>query len=251
MNIIAIDSATGRFSVALAVCAGKEKSNEAETWLFEADAGMRHSQLAIEGMQVLIQKAGLEPKNLDGVVCCGGPGSFTGLRIGFSAAKGLALSLGIPFAPIPTLDCMTYPLSQWPGIAVPVIDAKKKAFFCCLYRQGQKISCDMDTGPQEIAATLAKNLLPAYNEQILLFGPDAQMLHGQLMQLQGGEAQAVKAAVVCAENMHWGNAESLVKIALETDIFAGGDTGTNLFCGPQYIRKSDAEINLEGDARYL
>ena len=245
MNIIGIDSATARFSVALAVCAGKEKSNEAETWLFEADAGMRHSQLAIEGMQVLMQKAGLEPENLDGVVCCGGPGSFTGLRIGFSAAKGLALSLGIPFAPIPTLDCMAYPLSRWPGIAVPVIDAKKKAFFCCLYRQGQKISCDMDADPQEIAAAIAKNLLPpAYNEQILLFGPDAQMLYGQLTQLQGEEAQAVKAAAVCTENMPWGNAGALVKIALETDVFAGDDTDKNLLSGPQYIRKSDAEINL-------
>ena len=101
MNLLAIDTATEQFSVALA--AGTDTAAPA-SWLFEADAGLRHSELVMDIVDMLMDKAALKPPDLSGVVCMGGPGSFTGLRIGFAIAKGLALSLSIPFAAIPTLD---------------------------------------------------------------------------------------------------------------------------------------------------
>jgi len=246
MNLLAIDTATDRFSVALAA----ERQGRRDTWLFEADAGMRHSELVMDGVDILMQKAALRPSDIDGVVCMGGPGSFTGLRIGFSLAKGLALSLGIPFIPIPTLDCLAWPFSSWPGIVVPVLDAKKKAFFCALYRKGERICQDMDATPSEIAIVLAENLsLQPKPEQALFFGPGAEMLHRELMLLEEDDSNAgnIKAALVYGKGIHWGNAETLLEVALETRAFdkvGNAEIGDKLFAGPEYIRKSDAELNL-------
>jgi len=249
MNLLAIDTATEKFSVALAAM----RNGCRDTWLFEADAGMRHSELVMDGADILMQKAALRPSDIEGVVCMGGPGSFTGLRIGFSLAKGLALSLGIPFAPIPTLDCLAWPLFSWPGIAVPVLDAKKKAFFCALYRNGGRICQDMDATPDEIAIVLAESLSSRPKtgilEQALLFGPGAEMLHRELMLLQKNDSNTagIKAALIYGKSVRWGNAETLLEVALETRAFDKSDNaeiGDNLFAGPEYIRKSDAELNM-------
>ena len=250
MNLIAIDTATEKFSVALAV----EQLNCVDTWLFEADVGMRHSELVMDGIDALVQKAALAPSDIDGVVCMGGPGSFTGLRIGFSLAKGFALSLGIPFAPIPTLDCLAWPFSSWPGIAVPVLDAKKRAFFCALYHEGRRLNSDMDATPSEIAFALASNFSSHVRvrewerEQALLFGPGAEKLFGELMLLfeDNPSFADIQLIIRYGKGIRWGNAETLLEIARTTGIFTvdGDESNSNLFAGPEYIRKSDAEINL-------
>ena len=228
MNLLAIDAATEQFSVALAAA-----DAVSSTWLFEADAGLRHSELLMDCIDTLVTMAALKPQDLSGVVCTGGPGSFTGLRIGFSVAKGLALSLGIPFAAIPTLDCMARPLRSWPGIIMPVLDAKKKAFFCALYRGGEKLCPDMDAEPTQIAQTIASA------GGAMLFGPGAQMLYDAL-QTTGCDI----ADTTLGKDLRWGNAETLLHIAAETDIFAQGNI--DYTSGPEYIRKSDAEIQGSG-----
>ena len=231
MNVLAIDTATDHFSVALA--AGHN------TWLFEADAGLRHSELIMDSIDMLFKTAALKPEELNGVVCMGGPGSFTGLRIGYSTAKGLALSLGIPFAPIPTLDCLARPFSSLPGIFVPVLDAKRKAFFCALYREGNRLCPDMDEGPVEIVRTIAAELSPQAGnapEQALLFGPGAELLYDRIAQLQLND---LAIASIKLGKLRWGNAATMLEMAREKDIFANSNEYN--FAGPEYIRKSDAE----------
>ena len=222
MNLLAIDTATDRLSTAL--------SAGSDTWLFEADAGLRHSELIMDSIDMLLQKAGLKPGDLSGIVCMGGPGSFTGLRIGFAVAKGLALSLNIPFTAIPTLDCMAWPFSAWPGIVVPVIDAKKSAFFCSMYRSGTALTPGMDVGPAEIARILAA--VPAPNHALLI-GPGAPLLFEQLSGTEGIEL---------GKDLRWGNAGTLLRITQKTGM---AQTAADYSRGPVYIRKSDAEINLE------
>ncbi|GHV95318.1 hypothetical protein AGMMS50293_16380 [Spirochaetia bacterium] len=225
MNILAIDTAVSVLSVALS--AGDD------VWCFEADAGLRHSELAMDSVDLLFKKAGLEPGELSGVLCMGGPGSFTGLRIGFSLAKGMALALGIPFVPIPSLDCMAHPFSCRPGLVIPVIDAKKSAFFCALYSGGRQLCPGMDAGPALIAQTITGALesLPG-EKQVLLTGPDAEKLYPLLPE---GLASLAGGALK-------GYARTLLDIAKKCKIFDNCDT--DWFSGPEYIRKSDAELNL-------
>jgi tRNA threonylcarbamoyladenosine biosynthesis protein TsaB len=233
MNLLAVDTATEKLSIALAA--------NNDTWLFEADAGLRHSELAMETIDMLFKQAALKPEDLSGIVCMGGPGSFTGLRIGFSLAKGLALALGCPFAAIPTLDCMARPLASLKGLVIPVLDAKKSSFFCALYRDGAKICADMDASPAEIAAVISRAAAEAASagqeKQALLFGPGAQMLHGKLTQPPQSPLTGIN--ILVGKGLRWGNAQTLLEIALETDIFA--NNATDFSTGPEYIRKSDAE----------
>ena len=225
MNLLAVDTATEKLSIALL-------ANE-DIWLFEADAGLRHSELVMETVDMLFKKAALKPEDLSGIVCMGGPGSFTGLRIGFSLAKGLALALGCGFAAIPTLDCMAKPLSSLKGLVMPVLDAKKSSFFCALYKDGVKICADMDAGPAEIASVIASQ----ETKQVLLFGPGADMLHGKLTQLPQNPSAPLSATdIVLGKGLRWGNAQTLLEIARETDIFA--NSVTDFSAGPEYIRKS-------------
>ncbi|MDR3139681.1 MAG: tRNA (adenosine(37)-N6)-threonylcarbamoyltransferase complex dimerization subunit type 1 TsaB, partial [Treponema sp.] len=172
MNILALDTATGIFSIALSSGEG--------IYFIEIDAGQKHSEILMDGIQGLMERAFLAPGDLDGVVCMEGPGSFTGLRIGFAAAKGLALALGIPMGAVPTLDCMAAPLSFWPGIVMPVIDAKKNSFFTAFYRGEDRISDFLDMDAPAIAAKTREFDGKARDIPLLLTGPDADMLKEKL-----------------------------------------------------------------------
>jgi tRNA threonylcarbamoyladenosine biosynthesis protein TsaB len=238
MNLLAIDTAASVFSGAL--------HTEKYTWYFEADAGMRHSELVMDCVDMLMRKAGLTPGDLSALACMGGPGSFTGLRIGFSLAKGLALSLGLPFVPVPTLDCMAYPFAMWPGLVVPVIDAKKNAFFCALYRDGGRIGEVLDAGPAEIAAAVRA---AGYDGEtgVLLTGPDAETLRERLQACPDG---GLPPGTLRLPPVYGGYGRALLELARKElsrrDIAKDAPIVHNdtvyYFSGPEYIRKSDAEL---------
>jgi tRNA threonylcarbamoyladenosine biosynthesis protein TsaB len=238
MNILAIDTAVSVLSLALETGKG--------FWAFEADIGLHHSELLFEGIDFLIKTAGLAPAELEAVACMKGPGSFTGLRIGFAAAKGLALSLGIPLAPVPTLDCMARPFSVWPGITLPLIDAKKNCFFTALYRGGERISGYMDAEAPRIAEMAIQALSAAPpGERVLLTGPDAGLFKQKLdkiPEIPAGSGVFCGPRDAASRNPEFrkGYAGDLLEIAKNLDIF-NNDQGT-VFCGPEYIRKSDAEL---------
>ena len=224
MNLLAVDTTTEKLSIALAT--GKD------TWLFEAEAGLRHSELVMETIDILFKKAALTPEDLSGIVCMRGPGSFTGLRIGFSLAKGLALALGCPIAAIPTLDCMAKPLFSLKGLIMPVLDAKQSAFFCALYRDGKKLCADMDAAPETIASVISEAIASQEAKQVLLFGPASGLLYAKLSQLSPNPLSGID--ILAGKGLRWGNAQTLLEIAQETDVFANPDFSA----GPEYIRKS-------------
>jgi tRNA threonylcarbamoyladenosine biosynthesis protein TsaB len=231
MNILALDTACPVFSAALATDTGN--------WYFEADAGMRHSELLMELIDTLFKYAGLDPPALDFTVCMKGPGSFTGLRIGYAAAKGLALALSIPFAAVSTLDCIAFPHSAWPGIVVPVIDAKKTCFFSAFYRYGERISPYMDEKAEKIAEIFnelsEKETQKQENtENVLLTGPGAEIALAVLSKL------LPEIKLFTDPNGKKGRAYELLTIAKTRDLF--NNDSIDIFSGPDYLRKSDAEF---------
>jgi tRNA threonylcarbamoyladenosine biosynthesis protein TsaB len=79
----------------------------------------------LEDADELLREAGVEPSELGAVVVGTGPGSFTGLRMGLAAARGLALALDVPVAGVSTLDALA---AGAPG-ALPVVDAGRREVF--------------------------------------------------------------------------------------------------------------------------
>lgn len=113
MLTLAFDTATNVATTAL-VRDGDvlgERSSRAAAVLADADQ--------------LLRDAGLRPDALDRLVVGTGPGSFTGVRIGLAAARGVALALDLPVAGVSTLDALA---AGAPG-AVPVIDARRREVF--------------------------------------------------------------------------------------------------------------------------
>ena len=70
-----------------------------------------HSEKLFEIIQFLFKTANLDHDEISSIAVSGGPGSFTGLRIGMSAAKGIAAGIGIPIIMVPTFEALAYQLS--------------------------------------------------------------------------------------------------------------------------------------------
>ena len=226
MNILALDTATGVFSAALLT--------ETGTWYTEINAGSRHSELLMECIDGLFKLASLAPADLKLVTCMKGPGSFTGLRIGFSTAKGLSMAQGIPLVSVPTLDCMAHSLSIWPGIIIPLIDAKKGCFFSALYRGSLRLTNYFDLPPENITDEAEKTKLFA-DEPIILTGPGADLFFSRLPPHSPFEH------VVVSPESKRGKAWELLEIAKSAKIEDMGEIDS----GPIYLRKSDAELNRQ------
>jgi tRNA threonylcarbamoyladenosine biosynthesis protein TsaB len=224
MNLLAIDSS--HFILSAAVSTGDEIYCE------ETKADMKHSELVMELIDSQMKKARLLPDDLDGVLCMGGPGSFTGLRIGYSIAKGLALSLSIPFASVPTLDCMAFPCRGRPLI-LAAMEAGKNTFYYALYRgdkpEPQTLLCE-DAQASRIALAMER-----YSEKIILTGTGAASLYGLFSE------ETKKNVELDFQNR--GYSRELIAVAKMRKIMDNDNTAF-LYSGPEYIKKTDAELNL-------
>ncbi|GMO46856.1 MAG: hypothetical protein Ta2B_28620 [Termitinemataceae bacterium] len=178
-SILAIDCATEILSIGLSTSCADEKNlhasvaGEPQKYFFEADAGQRHSELLIDATANLINIAGIKKSDIDIFACMEGPGSFTGLRIGFSAVKGFALALGKKIVPVPTLDCIALPFNGFNGLVIPAIDAKQKHFFASLFYKGERLCAYLDISAQNLSELIIEHNV---NNTVILCGNGACLL---------------------------------------------------------------------------
>lgn len=170
--IVSIETSTRVCSVAL-------HKDEAllgfQTYLLEKS----HSHLLPTVINELLAHCDVSLEQLDALAVSSGPGSYTGLRIGVSTAKGLAFGLDKPIISVPTLDAMAEavkPYIQHGAYLCPMIDARRMEVYCQLIHQGEVL---WSTQPLVVMA----DAFAKFTEQpIYLFGDGASKTREVLSQ---------------------------------------------------------------------
>jgi len=129
-----------------------------------------HAATILPSIEKALRDAGVGAREVELIAVAGGPGSFTGLRIGISSAKGLSLSLGIPMVLVPTLDIYGEAWKELSGTVVPVIDARKHRLYCARYHRGSLIGEWLDIDADGLLAKLRDE------EETHFVGPDAELM---------------------------------------------------------------------------
>ncbi len=130
--ILSIETATKNCSVALSL--------NGETILCKeiAEAGYSHAEKLHVFIEGILKEAKIDFKNLSAIAVSQGPGSYTGLRIGVSAAKGLCYSLNIPLIAIDTLQSLAQKLAIQEGLIVSMLDARRMECFTAIFNSNHE-----------------------------------------------------------------------------------------------------------------
>jgi tRNA threonylcarbamoyladenosine biosynthesis protein TsaB len=138
-----------------------------------SESQKEHASFLQAAIQQLIKATGRHLKEIDAIAVTAGPGSYTGLRVGFASAKGLCYALKKPFIAIGTLELLTVSALQlYPPAAnenilfCPMIDARRMEVFTAIYEQNLNLymqPCAMILDEFSFDKELAKN-------KILFFG---------------------------------------------------------------------------------
>lgn len=125
--ILSIETATKNCSVALSLNGVTVLCKEI------AESGYSHAEKLHVFIDEILKEIQLDFSDLKAIAVSQGPGSYTGLRIGVSAAKGLCYSLNIPLIAIDTLQTLAMQLKVDSGVVVPMIDARRMECYTAVF----------------------------------------------------------------------------------------------------------------------
>ena len=125
--ILNIETATKNCSVTLA------KNGVTISYREIAEEGYSHAEKLHVFIEEIISESEITFQDLNAIAVSQGPGSYTGLRIGVSAAKGLCYALNIPLIAIDTLQSLAAQIEATDGIIIPMIDARRMEVFSASY----------------------------------------------------------------------------------------------------------------------
>lgn len=129
--ILCIESATTNCSVAIA------KDGLIISLVENATENYSHAEQLHNYIEKALQQASLDKTDLNAIAVSKGPGSYTGLRIGVSAAKGMCFGLDIPLLAIPTLASLAQQVKE-ATLVIPLLDARRMEVYAAVYDQNKK-----------------------------------------------------------------------------------------------------------------
>jgi tRNA threonylcarbamoyladenosine biosynthesis protein TsaB len=191
-----------------------------------------HSTRLVPAIQALLKEARLDLGEIDGIAVSLGPGSFTGLRVGLSAVKGLALATERPVVGVPTLDALAANLPFTPYLICPLVDARKGEVYTALYKDGQGGQVEQLT-PYQVLSPL--DLLEKIPLQETVFLGDGVEAYGELIEERLGAK-----ALFAPPHLRFLRGSTVAEIGLTRFKKGKKDDITSLV--PIYVRPSDAEI---------
>lgn len=228
MRILALDTSTRTCSVAVLA-----DGRVADVSLTSSRTHSHHLMQMVDQALVL---AGFRVKELDALAVTRGPGTFTGLRIGISAAKAMALAAGKPLFGISGLEALATQAAVTQRLICTMVDARRSEVYCACYRAdaaGLRRVADERVCPPE-------KMIEAIDEPCLFVGNGAELYRHVVLEMRG------KDGIIAPPVQNDIRASTLARMAAERLCKGQGTENAGLV--PQYLRKSDAELKL-GKAR--
>ena len=195
------------------------------------NSGLTHSATLMPMVSDLLKNTGLALQDMDVIAVAAGPGSFTGVRIGVAAAKGLAWPEDKPCAPCSTLESMAWQCAHVGGEICAAMDARRNQVYCARFRaEGgalTRLTEDRAMGLDELAAEVRAAAAPQ-----TLVGDGAHLVRAAL------EGQGLPCALMPPHLLYqtaWGVARCALELA------RGGKLISAAAMAPSYHRLSQAE----------
>ncbi len=228
MRVLAVETATPLGSVSLV---------DEDGVILERESGAvsAHSTWLLPAIRDLLATARLSLEEVTGFAVSAGPGSFTGLRIGMSTVKGLALATGKPMVAVPTLDALAEMIPFCRHLVCPILDARKKEVYAALYRHlprgGVRRQDDyLVLAPRDLACMIT--------ERVLFLGTGVDLYRDLMMELLG------KKVLFASAHFRHPRASAVGRLGLRR--LARGQADDLDRLEPLYVRPSQAELIRKG-----
>lgn len=233
MKILALDSSGMVASVAIV---------EDDILLAEYTVNYKktHSQTLLPMLSEAAKMIELDLNTVDAIAVAGGPGSFTGLRIGSATAKGLGLALEKPLVHIPTVDALAYNLYGTDKYICPMMDARRNQVYTGIYRfERETLKIVEAQTPLAVEELVRK--LNALGEEVIFLG-DGVLVYREML-------AALMEVPYCFAPAHMNRQRAASVAALAVQYVKAGKTETAAEHAPEYLRLSQAEREREKAAR--
>jgi len=196
--------------------------------------GHQHADAILLMVDQMLWRHGIGPQDLALVAAGLGPGGFTGVRVGLATALGLAYGVGAPVWPVPSLEALAQHAAGRPELIVPLFDARRGEVYAAAYRVDAYGACETILAPRvatcDSSLSAVRKAADAMGAPPLFFGSGA---------LTYGVASSVP------PDWHRGAARHVAALGALAWDAAGRDAEAAPAVDPTYLRKSDAEIDLE------
>lgn len=202
---------------------------------YTANFKKTHSQTLLPMIDQMVSLLGIELSTVDAIAVSGGPGSFTGLRIGSATAKGLGLALDKPLIHVPTLDAMAYNLYGAGALICPIMDARRNQVYTGIYRFEESFEIVRAQDAVDMGDLI--QILEEMGQPVIFLGDGVPVCRKQIE-----ETMTVSYRFAPA---HVNRQRAAAVAALGAVYFAEGRTETAMEHGPDYLRKSQAERERE------
>ena len=197
-----------------------------------------HSQTLLPMLDEVAKMIELDLNSIDAIAVSGGPGSFTGLRIGSATAKGLGLALGKPLIHIPTVDALAYNLAGNRDIICPLMDARRNQVYTGIYQMDgdklQVLEAQMAVEIDELAKKLC-----TYGKPVIFLG-DGVPVHKDRL-----EKELMTNYDIAFAPAHMNQQRAAAVGMLGIQYYKEGKTETAMEHKPDYLRVSQAERERE------
>lgn len=232
MTILAIDSS----AKAASVCIANEEKIIGE---FFINTSLTHSQTLMPMTEQLLKNTEMTIDDVDAIAVNAGPGSFTGVRIGVAAAKGLAFPKNLPCVSVSTLESMAYNLLGTDCMVCAVMDARCSQVYNAMFRiKGETVERLTDDRALSLSDLLLE--FKQTDERILIVGDGTEITYDFLK----NEASN---AVLAPKNRRTQTASSVALAAFQK-LFKG-KTQTAAELMPIYLRLPQAQRELNARLR--